>query len=90
MCVTHFHCREDAFQEYVELETVYFDCLDTTAAAAAPATRAEAAAAAVREAADFGALAGPWKCNSKLFLNDYSLIKSCRRCSLHQPDTEGC
>eukprot|EP00878_Enallax_costatus_P028549 GHUV01030842.1.p1 GENE.GHUV01030842.1~~GHUV01030842.1.p1 ORF type:complete len:447 (+),score=91.95 GHUV01030842.1:177-1517(+) len=45
---------EDAFQEYVELETVYLDCLETTAAAAPPATPAEAAAAAVREAADFG------------------------------------
>jgi hypothetical protein len=25
------HCREDAFQEYVELETVYMDCIDAAA-----------------------------------------------------------
>jgi hypothetical protein len=49
--------REDAFQEYVELETVYLDTLEAAAAATAAAanTPAEAAAAAVREAADFGA-----------------------------------
>jgi hypothetical protein len=49
-------CREDAFQEYVELETVYLDTLEAAAAAtaAATATPAEAAAAAVRDAADFG------------------------------------
>ncbi|WIA35160.1 hypothetical protein OEZ86_003632 [Tetradesmus obliquus] len=47
---------EDAFQEYVELETVYLDTLEAAAAAAAAAaaTPAEAAAAAVRAAADFG------------------------------------
>jgi hypothetical protein len=54
--VTFVTCREDAFQEYVELETVYLDTLEAAAAAAAAATAtpAEAAAAAVRDAADFG------------------------------------
>ncbi|KAF6250949.1 hypothetical protein COO60DRAFT_1645717 [Scenedesmus sp. NREL 46B-D3] len=50
---------EDAFQEYVELETVYLDMLESAAAAtagpsAAAVTSAEAAAAAVRDAAEFG------------------------------------
>lgn len=29
--VACFACREDAFQEYVELETVYLDCLEAAA-----------------------------------------------------------
>jgi thiaminase len=54
-CYTVVTCREDAFQEYVELETVYLDTLEAAAAATAAATTpAEAAAAAVRDAADFG------------------------------------
>jgi hypothetical protein len=56
LCCYCYYCREDAFQEYVELETVYLDTLEAAAAAAAAATPAEAAAAAVREAADFGEL----------------------------------
>jgi hypothetical protein len=59
-CYIVVTCREDAFQEYVELETVYLDTLEAAAAATAAATTtpAEAAAAAVRDAADFGACIG--------------------------------